>query len=113
MAEPVRVVTCTLEELRALVCEAMREVMRAVPSAPEEHAYTSTEAAEYLRLSTSGLRHHIRLGHIKPDMPGQRGRTSGHRFRRVTLDAFLRGTNDGTSNAPPEQAKKEKPRPRW
>lgn len=98
MGEPaIKVITFsgTHEEFMRLVREAVRAELESAPPAPPEKAYTTKEAAEYLRMSPNALRHHIRAGNIVPDTFGKRGRTSGHRFSRATLDAFLGGKGGG------------------
>jgi len=57
----------------------------------ERQWHTTTEAAEYLRISPKALRAHVARGNIKPDHWGGRGRLRSHRFCTSTLDRFLRG----------------------
>lgn len=51
---------------------------------------TAREAADYCRFSYDALIHHVSRGNLVPDSRARPG-FRGHRFRRETLDAFLRG----------------------
>jgi hypothetical protein len=50
---------------------------------------TTSEAADYCRMSETAIRKHIYNGTLVPDSWGGRGRTKTHRFKRETLDRFL------------------------
>lgn len=60
---------------------------------PEPQAWFDTaEAADYLRLkSAAALRKHVERGHIRPDSCAGANGMRCHRFKRETLDRFLRG----------------------
>jgi excisionase family DNA binding protein len=51
--------------------------------------FDTMEAAEYIGVSVSAMRKLVQRGKIRPDTPGGTGLLKGHRFSRVTLDAFL------------------------
>jgi len=55
--------------------------------------YTTTEAAEYLRITPKALRNRIARRSIVPDCFGGRGRSRQHMFRRATLDAHYLGAD--------------------
>jgi hypothetical protein len=50
--------------------------------------FTTTEAAEYLRITPKALRNRVARGSIVPDVWGGRGRSKEHMFHLDTLRAY-------------------------
>lgn len=89
MAEAVKVITVTPDELRSLVREAVREELGARAVTPSDKTLlTMQQAAVYCGLSKQALQRHVSSGRLVPDSP-QRPGFATHRFKRSTLDAFL------------------------
>ncbi len=60
---------------------------------PPKVWFTTREAAEYLRISRDALLKHVERGNITADNVSARGKVSGHRFQRETLDGFITGSS--------------------
>lgn len=50
--------------------------------------FTTTEAAEYLRITPKALRNRVARGAIVPDVWGERGKGKFHMFHLDTLRAY-------------------------
>lgn len=93
MTEPaIKVVTASLDELRAIVREELRAELgqRAANDVSTSKLLTTQEAADYCGMSKRAFLHHVTQGRVVPDSPARAG-FSTHRFKRSTLDAFLVG----------------------
>jgi len=88
MTSPVRVVTCTSDELCTLVRSAVRAELERKTTPNTSELLTTREAASYCSMTPTMLLKHVAHGRLVPDSPSRKG-FRVHRFRRATLDAFL------------------------